>query len=305
MKQKVFANKRVPQKGIELLRKQGYEVVLGTNLKKQAKGAHALLCLLTNKIDGNVMDAVGPQLKVISNMAAGTDNIDTKEAKKRKIMVANTPGVLTQAVAEHTVALLLSLSRRVVEGDSFMRKGKYKGWKPDLLLGSELLGKTLGIVGHGRIGCRVADILHKGFGMKVLYYDVKGPGVHEVCGARKTSLKQLLKEADAASLHVPLLSSTHHLIASRELRAMKKSAFLINTSRGPVVDEKVLVQALKGKGIAGAALDVFENEPKLAPGLTKLQNMVLTPHIASASKEAREAMAELAAKNLIVALENL
>ena len=301
----VFITKGVPEQTVFILKKAHYRVKQGTNIKKEGRGAEGIVCLLTDTIDKKVMAAIGPQLKVVSNMAAGTDNIDTKEAKKRKIVVANTPGVLTQAVAEHTIALLLSLSRRIVEGDSFVRKGKYKGWKPDLLLGSELEGKTLGIVGHGRIGCRVADILHKGFGMRVLYYDVKGPRVHEVCGAKKGSLKELLRRVDVVSLHVPLLPSTHHLISAKELKGMKKTALLLNTARGGVVNERVLVSALRGGGIAGAALDVFEEEPKLAPGLAKLSNVVLTPHIASASHEARLAMAELAAKNVILVLENL
>ena len=187
-----------------------------------------------------------------------------------------------------------------------MRKGQYKGWRADLLPGTELKEKTLGIIGHGRIGCRVADILQKGFGMKVLYYDVKRDRERETsCAMTFVPLQQLLKKADVVSLHVPLLLTTHHMIGEKELRIMKKTALLINTSRGGVVDERVLVSALQEKGIAGVGLDVFENEPKLSPGLVKLTNVVLTPHIASSSHEAREAMAELAAKNIIVVLEHL
>lgn len=310
---KVFITTKIPEVGINLLKQKGYQVVVGSatrNLStkeiiKKAKGFDALLCQLEDEIDRDVIDALSPNLKVISNYAVGLDNIDVKAAQQRRIVVGNTPGVLTETVAEHTVGLILAVAKRIAEADRFTRAGKYKGFEPDLLVGIELKGKTLGIVGHGRIGCRTAEILQKGFGMRVLYYDIKGPGIHEVCGAKKSSLKALLKEADVVSLHVPLLPSTRHLISTNELRAMQRTAYLVNTSRGPVIDEKMLVQALRGKRIAGAALDVFENEPKLAPGLIKLNNVVLTPHIASASLEARNAMAELAAKNIIVVLENL
>ena len=304
MKQKVFVAQNIPKEAVMLLKKERYVVVQGKDMKKEGKGAHGLLCLLTSKVDKETMDAVGPQLKVISNMAAGLDNIDIAFAKERNITITNTPGVLTETVAEHTVALLLSLTRRIVEGDSFMRKKRYKGWSFDLLTGSELKGKTLGIVGHGRIGCRTAEILQKGFGMKVVYYDIEGPDIHEVCGAKKYSLKELLRESDVVSLHVPLLATTHHLISKKELKLMKKSAYLINTSRGPVIDEEVLVEALREKKIAGAGLDVFEKEPKMAKGLSLLDNVVLTPHIGSASKKARAAMAQLAAKNIIAVLKN-
>tara|TARA_Y100000310_G_scaffold339032_2_gene430445 strand:- start:913 stop:1830 length:918 start_codon:yes stop_codon:yes gene_type:complete len=305
MKKTVVASKDIPQESIRILQKKGYRVTQTGSLRK-AKGAQALLSVLVDKIDEKTMDAVGPQLKVISNMASGTDNIDMAVAKKRGIIVANTPGILTEVVAEHTVALLLALTRRVVEGDSFVRKKKYRGWKPDLLLGQELQGETLGIVGHGKIGCRVADILQKGFGMKVLYYDIRrDEKAEERCSITYTSLKDLLKQADVVSLHVPLLPTTLHMIGEKELMIMKKTVYLLNTARGAVVDEKALVVSLKEEQIAGAALDVFEKEPKLAPGLATLQNVVLTPHIASASTKARIAMAQLAARNIIVVLENL
>ena len=310
---KVFVTTKIPEVGTNLLKQKGYQVVVGCatrNLStkeiiKKAKGFDALLCQLEDKIDRHVMDALLPNLKVISNYAVGLDNIDEKAAKQRGIVVGNTPGVLTKTVAEHTVGLILAISKRIVEADRFIRAGKYRGFEPDLLVGTELMGKTLGIVGHGRIGCRTAQILQKGFGMRVVYYDIKGQGIHEVCGAKKSSLKELLKVADVVSLHVPLLSSTHHLIGEREFKTMKKTAYLVNTARGAVIDEKALVLALKTNRIKGAALDVFEKEPKLAPGLVKQNNVVLTPHIASASVEARSAMAELAAKNIIVVLENL
>ena len=301
MKYTVFITSRIPEEGINLLQKQGYVLKFGPLGK--AKGAHALLCLLTDTIDEKVMDSIGPQLKIISNMAAGLDNIDIHEAVKRGITFANTPGVLTEAVAEHTVALLLAVSRRVAEGDRFIRAKQYKGWRVDLLLGQELQGKTVGIVGYGRIGSRVAAILEKGFNMKVAYYDEHRNEIAERNNARYASLEELLKSSDVVSLHVPLLAATLHLIGEKELRMMKRTAYLINTSRGAVVDEKALARVLKENGIAGAGIDVFEHEPKISASLLRLQNAVLTPHIASASREARVAMAELACQNIINALK--
>ena len=301
MKYTVFVTSRIQEEGINLLQKQGYVLKFGPLGK--AKGAHALLCLLTDTIDEKVMDSIGPQLKIISNMAAGLDNIDIHEAVKRGISFANTPGVLTEAVAEHTVALLLAVSRRVAEGDRFIRAKQYKGWRVDLLLGQELQGKTVGIVGYGRIGSRVAAILEKGFNMKVVYYDEHRNEIAERNNARYASLEELLKSSDVVSLHVPLLAATLHLIGEKELAMMKRTAYLINTSRGAVVDEKALARVLKENGIAGAGIDVFEHEPKISASLLKLQNAVLTPHIASASREARVAMAELACQNIINALK--
>ncbi|TSC56279.1 MAG: lactate dehydrogenase-like oxidoreductase [Parcubacteria group bacterium Greene0714_21] len=296
---KVFVTKNIPEKGIELLQKAGYEVAIGSN----AKGAHAVLSLLTDHIDARFMDSIGSQLKVISNMAAGLDNVDLDVAKERGVAVRNTPDVLTESVAEHAAALILGTTRRVAEGDRFVRAGKFKGWDPALLLGIELNGKTLGIVGHGRIGCRLAGIMQKGFGMRAVYYDTARDSVkEETCGITYASFEDLLKDSDVVSLHVPLLPGTRHLIGEKELRLMKPTAYLVNTARGAIVDEKALVKALKEQWIAGAALDVFENEPKLAPGLAKLQNVILTPHIASATKETREKMAELAAQNIIAVL---
>ena len=186
----------------------------------------------------------------------------------------------------------------------FVRKGKFRGWEPNLFLGTELKGKTLGLVGHGRIGCRTAKIMQKGFGMRVIYYDaVRDQAREEQCGITYASLEQLLKEADVVSLHVPLLPSTEHLIGEKELRLMKPTSYIVNTARGPVIDEKALVKALQEKRIAGAALDVFEEEPKLASGLAKLENVLLTPHIASATNEAREQMATMAAQNIIDTLK--
>lgn len=306
---KVFCARQLPGPALSRLRKKGYKVHVASHalskreLMEKAKGSDALITLLVDRVDGEVMDAVGPQLRVVANYAVGFDNVDLAEAAKRGVRVTNTPGVLTQAVAEHTVALILSSVRRIPESERFLRKKLYQGWEPELFLGRELAGKTLGLVGHGRIGCRVAGSLRTGFGMKVLYYDpVRDKRAEKACGIQYAPLSRLLSQADVVTLHVPLLASTHHLISSKELGAMKKTSYLVNTSRGPVIDEKALVVALKRKQLAGAALDVFEKEPKLAPGLARLENVVLTPHTASATVETRSAMAELAVDNVIAVL---
>jgi lactate dehydrogenase-like 2-hydroxyacid dehydrogenase len=241
-------------------------------------------------------------LRVIANYAVGFDNIDINAATKHGILVTNTPGVLTESVAEHAVALMMCLGKRVLEADTFTRKGKYKYWDPNLLLGTEFDGKTVGVVGVGRIGsvfCKFAHALN----MKILYSDVNAAtDIEQQYGARKVELDELLRESDVVSIHVPLLPSTRHLIDANKLKLMKKNAFLINTSRGPVIDEKALVVALKRKQIAGAGIDVYEFEPKLVPGLAKLPNVILTPHIASGTYEARNEMSLLVAKNVLAAL---
>ncbi|MBI2125673.1 D-glycerate dehydrogenase [Candidatus Woesearchaeota archaeon] len=309
-KKKVFVTRKIPKKGIQLLRRhflvkvyQKDQVIPRKELLKEVKQCDALLSLLTEKIDAEVLNA-NSKLKVVSNYAVGYDNIDVKAATAKGIIVCNTPGVLENAVAEHTFALMLALSKRIVEADRFTRAGKYKRWEPMLLLGTELEGKTIGIIGLGRIGAGVAERARKGMGVNVLYHDIKrNKQFEKEYQAKYVSLSELLKKSDFVSLHVPLLPSTKHLIGKEELRLMKKTAYLINTSRGPVVDEKALVEALEKKHIAGAGLDVYENEPKLTPGLTKLKNAVLTPHTASATVEARTAMSELAAQNIIDVLQ--
>ena len=309
---KIFVTRRIPIAGIKLLKQKRYRIKISPHdriLKKEeiikmGKGSDALLCLLTDKIDSEVMDGIGPQLKIIANLAVGFDNIDLKSAKGKNIMVTNTPDVLTQTVAEHTIALLFAVARRIVEADKFTRAGKYQGWAPLLFLGSDIVGKTLGIVGLGRIGEEIAKRMSQGFGLRIIYYDVfRHRKSEKELGIQYVSLKTLLKTADFISIHVPLLPQTQHFIGARELKMMKRSAYLINTSRGPVLDEKMLVMTLKNKWIRGAALDVFEFEPKLTPDLAKLDNVVLTPHIASATEETRSKMAELAARNIIAALE--
>lgn len=308
-KPKVFVTRPIPQKGITLLQKS-CEVrvhphphkISPAELKKGVLWCDALLSLLTDKITSEILD-LNPRLKIVANYAVGFDNIDVKYATSKGIVVTNTPGTLEDAVAEHTIALMMGICRRLVEADKFMRTGKYKVWQPMLLVGSQLRGKTLGIVGGGRIGCDVARKAARGFEMKVVYSDIKRNFEFEKeVGARLVTLPDLLKQSDFVSLHVPLLPSTRHLIGAKELRLMKKTAFLINTARGPVIDEKALVAALKKKVIAGAALDVFEFEPKMVSGLAGFSNVLVTPHIASATIEAREAMGEIAAKNILAVL---
>jgi glyoxylate reductase len=308
---KVFVCRPIPEVGINLLKEKGFEVEVNPEnrvlpkeeLKSHIGGVNGILCLLTDHIDGEVMDAAGPQLKIIANMAVGFDNIDIEAAKARNIMVTNTPGVLTEAVAEHAFALLLACAKHIVEADKFTREGKFKQWEPKGFLGPQLTGKTIGIVGLGRIGSVVAQVAKKGFGMRVVYYDVKpNPDFEKEFEAKFLSIEDLLKNSDFVSLHVPLLPQTHHLINEERLKMMKKEAILINTSRGPVVDEHALTKALKEGWIAGAGLDVYEFEPELAEGLVELPNVVLTPHTASATFEARGAMSKMAAENIIAAL---
>src|SRR3989344_5445815 len=297
---KVFVSKQAPQKAVQLLQSAGFEVEVGD--MKNAKNADALFSLVIDKIDAKLMEA-SPQLKVVSNMAGGLDNIDQEAAKQRSVVVKNTPDVLTESVAEHAALLILGIARKISQADVFVRKGKFRGWEPNLFLGTELKGKTLGLVGHGRIGCRTAKIMQKGFGMRVVYYDaVRDQAREEQCGITYASLEQLLQEADVVSLHVPLLPTTKHLIGEKELRLMKPTSYIVNTARGAVIDEKALVKALQEGVIAGAALDVFEEEPRMTKDLLKLENVLLTPHIASATNEARERMAVLAAQNIISSL---
>ncbi len=309
---KVFITRQIPETGINLLREKEFEVEVSDfdgvlpreQLLEKIKGADAVLSLLTDKVNAEFFDAAGPQLKIVANYAVGYDNIDMAEVKKRGIIATNTPDVLTESVAEHAIALMIGVARRVVESDKFMRGGKYIGWAPMLLLGNDLAGKTLGLVGLGRIGARVAEIAKSGFNMKVVYFDVKrNETLEKNLGLEYAELDAVLKQADFISVHVPLLEGTRHLINAEKFKIMKPGAYLVNTSRGPVVDEKALVEALKNKTIKGVGLDVFEEEPKMAPGLAELDNVILTPHTASATEETRNAMSELAAKNIIEVLE--
>ena len=314
MAKTIFVTRKIPDVGIKKLIEKGYDVDINPNDSiptqeellgfLKTKPYDAVLSLLTDKIDAKVFDAA-PSVKLYANYATGYDNIDIAEAAKRGILVANAPAELTsEAVAEHTLALMLALAARIVEADEFVRQGKYKGWEPMSFIGMDVLGKTLGIVGAGRIGGRVGKYA-KGLGMKIIYTDVARNNKFEAeCGALYVAtLEELLGESDIVTLHVPLLDSTRHLLNAERLKKMKPTAFLINTSRGPVVEESALEEALIRKTISGAALDVFEFEPKISDSLVKLQNIILTPHIASASIEAREQMSELAADNIIDFLE--
>lgn len=311
---KVFITRQIPNRGVDLLESNGYEVLVspyGRVLKKEElidflkkDSYNAVLCLLTDKIDAEVLDAAGKKCKIFANYAVGFDNVDIKAAAKRGIMVTNTPGVLSDTVAEHTFALMLAIAHRVAESDRFTRSGKYKGWEPMLFLGTDISKKVLGVVGLGRIGSRVAHHAVRGFEMRVIYYDIKrNEEFEKEFGAEYRNLEDFLREADFISLHVPLLDTTRYLINAENLKLMKPTAYLINTSRGPIIEERALVEALQKGVIRGAALDVYENEPEFAPGLAELENVILTPHTASATEETRQAMSELAAKNIIEALE--
>ena len=310
MSKSVCVTRPIPEAGLTLLREHGYDVdsnpsdallsheeVISLLQKKPYDGA---LTLLTDKIDAAVFDAA-PSIKIYANYASGFDNIDLAEAHKRGITVTNAPAPLTsEAVAEHTIALTLALAARIVEADQFVRDGKYVGWSPMNFVGTDIVGKNFGLIGAGRIGERVAHYA-RGLGMSIFYTDVRrSDTLEKTCDATYCeSIEKLLPQVDVVSLHVPLLPTTRHLINAERLRLMKPTAFLINTARGPVVEEAALEAALKQKTIAAAALDVFEFEPKVSPGLIALPNVILTPHIASASIATRDQMATIAAQNLI------
>lgn len=306
----IYVTRKIPENGLAMLREKGFTLDVsekdGVLTKEEllaalaAKPYDGVLCLLTDTINSETFNAV-PTAKIFANYAVGFNNIDVPEAKKRGIAITNTPGALTNTVAEHAMALILAATTRTAEGDRFVRAGKYKGWGPMMLLGMDLAGKTLGVLGAGRIGSRLAYHAKHGFDMNVIYYDVKqNSDFEKETGARFcATVDEVLKDADVVSVHVPLLDSTKHLINAERLAMMKPTAYLINTSRGPVIDEAALVAALKAGTIAGAGLDVYENEPALASGLAECENAVLTPHIASASVPTREGMAKLAAENLI------
>ncbi len=306
---KVVVARELPTEAMRLLEGR---VELETNrgepwskaeLMGNLRDAAALICQLTQKVDAEVL-ATGPKLRVVANVAVGFDNIDVASATARGIAVTNTPGVLDDSTADFTWALLMAVARRVVEGDRLVREGKWKGWDLMLLLGGDVHGKTLGIFGLGRIGRKVAERA-RGFGMRVLYHGRQrlAAGEERELGVAWAEKEQLLRESDFVTLHLPLTAETRHFIGARELAAMKPTAYLINAARGPVVDEAALVEALEKKQIAGAALDVFENEPQVHPRLLTMTNVVLAPHIASASVETRTRMAVMAAENVVAALE--
>ncbi|MBI3109814.1 D-glycerate dehydrogenase [Candidatus Daviesbacteria bacterium] len=307
---KAVITRKIPGNGIKMLQEAGYEVVVSPHdraLERQEllnfiQGADGVVSMLTDKIDEEFINSAGPSLKIVANFAVGTDNLDLPALSSHNIVATNTPDVLTEAVAEHTFALLMAISRRIVEAHK-LAQTQSSQFGPEVMLGTELKSKTLGVLGLGRIGGRVAEI-GKAMGMEIIYYDIKQNSEFEqkVGATFKATPEELLKEADFVSVHVPLLDSTKHLINTERLAMMKKTAYLINTSRGPVVDEAALVEALRNGTIKGAALDVGETEPNWADGLIDLPNVVLTPHIASATLEARSAMGELAAKNIMAVL---
>ncbi|MBP7561855.1 MAG: D-glycerate dehydrogenase [Armatimonadetes bacterium] len=310
MPYKVSVTREIPDPGIPIVREIAPDarinpddrVLTRGELLDYVRGCDGVLCLLTDPIDAEVLDAAGPQCRIFANYAVGYNNIDVAAATARGIMVTNTPGVLTDATADHAWALLFSVARRIVEGDAFMRAGKFEGWGPMMFLGGDITGKTLGIVGAGRIGAAMA-LKSRGFGMRVLYADVaRNEELESDLGAQWVDLDTLLAESDFVSLHVALTPETVHLINAERLGKMKPTAYLINTSRGPVVDEIALVDALTSRRIAGAGLDVYEDEPAMKPGLADCPNAVIVPHIASATNWTRSKMAEMAATNLVAGL---
>ncbi len=311
----IYVTRKIPDIAIKMLEEKGYIVEIGNSkvplikkdlMKLASKQKYdAFLTLLTDPIDEEFIKTAGSKLKIISNYAVGYNNIDVASANKNGIAVTNTPGSFSDCIAEHAVAMVFALTTRLVEADKYVRKGKYKGWDPMIFIGEDVCGKTVGILGAGHIGERFAIHMAKGFNCKILYYDVvRNEKIEKELGATYfENPDEVIRQSDILSLHVPLLPTTKHMINTEKLNIMKKSAILINTSRGPVVDENALVKALQERTIAGAGIDVYENEPKMAKGLTKLDNVVLTPHIASARTSARNEMAVLAAQNIIDVFE--
>jgi glyoxylate reductase len=301
----VLLTRRVPSSVLTTLETQhnldvwpGDDAIPRAELLTRVRGIDAIISVLTDKIDDELLDAAGPQLKVVSNIAVGFDNIDVAALRRHGVIGTNTPDVLTEATAELTWALILGLARRVVEGDRYVRAGRWKGWTFDFMLGTELRGKQLGIVGAGRIGRSVAAKA-AAFGMRVVFATRDGAAPR---GADERSLDEVLVTSDVISLHVPGSPANRHLIDRKAFARMKRSALLINTARGSVVDEEALVWALGERLIAGAGLDVYEREPEVHPGLAQFENVVLAPHLGSASRETRTAMAALAVNNVLAVL---
>jgi len=310
---KVFVSRKIPGKALDRLTSSDHEVnvskfdrpLTASEFLEGAKNCDAVLTLLTDKIDGEVIDAIGPQLKIVSNYAVGFNNINVDQASKRGVVVTNTPSEeVNESVAEHAWALMLALARRVVEADEATRRGAYKGWGPGIFLGINMIGRTLGIVGLGRIGTMTARRA-MGWDMRVLYNKrSRDESVEKELGIEFAQLDKLLSESDFVSLHVPLTKDTHHLINKDSLAKMKRGSYLINTARGPIVDEQALVDALRQGHLAGAALDVYEVEPNINPELIGMENVILTPHIASATWEAREKMGEQAVSSIFDVFSN-
>ncbi|GJQ24138.1 D-glycerate dehydrogenase [Candidatus Brocadia sapporoensis] len=306
----VSITRQIPEEGITLLKNSCLTVEMNPydrsltydELLQQVEGRDAILTMLSDRLDARLINDA-KNLKVIANYAVGYDNIDVKAATAKGIVVTNTPGVLTDSTADMAWALLFSVTRRIVEGDKLTRAGKFTGWAPMMLLGGDLIGKTLGIVGAGRIGTAMA-MRSRGWEMRVLYTtrSSRNAILEENLHAKRVDLETLLKESDFISIHAPLSEKTRHLIGAKELSLMKRTAYLINTGRGAVIDEVALISALRNKRIAGAGLDVYEEEPKLKPGLAELDNVVLAPHLGSATVETRTKMSLMAAENIIAVL---
>jgi glyoxylate reductase len=303
---KVFITYKIPNIAEKILREKGFTVSVNRSGKiltkeeliRKGKNADALITLLSDKIDREVIDNLN-KCRIIANYAVGYNNIDVEYAKSRGIVVANTPGILTDATADLTMALILACARRLPEGERFVREGKFEGWKPELLLGLDLKGKTLGIVGMGRIGFAVGQRA-KAFGMKVVYFNrTRKANAENELNAKKVSLEKLMKMSDVVSLHLPLTAETRGIIDKNKLNLLKPTAILINTARGEVLDEKHLIKMLKRKKIFAAGFDVYTNEPNLNPALLELENAVLLPHVGSGTVETRNAMAELVARNVV------
>jgi len=307
---KVYITRSIPEIAVDMLKKAGFTVswfkkerpITTEELIKNAKNADAVITLLTDKLNKSVIDKLS-KCKVIANYAVGYNNVDTEYAKSKNIVVTNTPDILTHATADIALALTLACARRIPEGENIMRAGEFTGWKPKLLLGVELYGKTVGIAGAGRIGRETAKRL-KAFGTKIIYYNrSKKEEFEKETGAKKVSLDTLLKKSDILSLHLPLNNKTRNLINSKKLELLKETAIVINTARGEVIDEKKLISMLKKKRIFSAGFDVYDGEPVVNKQLLKLKNVVLLPHLGSATFETRDRMAELAAKNIINVLK--
>ena len=307
---KVFITRELPEIAFRLLKQSiiPFDYFKSDNpiprklLLQKVKKCDALISLLTEKIDKEVIDNM-PNCRIIANYAVGYNNIDIEYAKKKKIIVTNTPDVLTESTADLTMALVLACARRLSEGEKLVRSGKFKGWKPLLLLGMELKNKTFGILGAGRIGSAVSKRA-KSFGTNIIYNDnSKNPKLEREMNAKKVSLTDLLKNSDILSLHLPLNEKTYHYLNKDRLNQLKKNSILINTTRGEIIDEKALIKLLKKNKFMAVGLDVFENEPDLNPELLKFPNVLVMPHLGSATEEARNGMAELAARNVINVLK--
>ncbi len=306
----VYITRQIPDEGVNVLKKACQKVEVNPHdrpltydeMLKEVRGRDAIITMLSDRVDARLM-LEATNLKIVANYAVGYDNIDVKAATVRGIVVTNTPGVLADSTADMAWALLFSVTRRIVEGDKLTRAGQFTGWAPMMLLGGDLVGKTLGIIGAGRIGTAMA-MRSRGWCMKVLYttQSRRNTVLEEMLGAKRVDLETLLKESDFISIHTPLSEKTRHLIGSQEFSTMKRTAYLINTGRGAVIDEDALVQALRNRQIAGAGLDVYEEEPKLKPGLAELDNVVLAPHLGSATVETRTKMSLMAAENIIAVL---